>query len=255
MKNLKTIFLFFFLSIFLSFCVYLPPTFAAGATASGKTVANLTREVRYLLNETESSTTGFFKDGEIEAWINDAVRNVIARGHPLSSVTHFTLSSGTSEYSITDNYVAVRAVLYQSGITAFKGLQRGSKAAVGNIGDAYEEPRHFYETKSRTGVGIYPLIDSDDNTVSGNTIYVSYTPMQTTLSGASPIPTPASFDRHIVYYAVGQGFIKDNKMKRAQFVLSQYQAELDRFRVDLYDWEQSIWDFIWPGQGRRTQQR
>ena len=251
MKKLKIIIGYVFLISFL----FASNSYASGATASGKTVANLTREVRYLLNETDSSTTGFWKDPEIEAWINDAVRNVVARTHVLSSVTEFPLDSGVSEYRMSESYVTVRGVLYQTGVTTFKGLQRGSKAAVGNIGDAYEDPRHSYETKSKTGVGIYPLIDSDDNTVTGNTIYVSYTPMQATLSSTDSIPTPASFDRHIVYYAAGQGFIKDNKLKRAELVLSQYQKELDRFRVDLYDWEQSIWDFIWPGQGQRTQKR
>ena len=222
---------------------YVPIVHSAGATASGKTVADLTSEVRSLLNE---STADFWTDAEIVIWINSAIKNVIARTHCLSSVTQFTLDSGTSEYKIVEDYVFVKGVIYQSGVTTFRALSKGSEAAVGLT--TKEMPQYFYETKAKPGVGIYPLIDSKDTTVSGNTIYVSFVPLQATLTGTSSIPTPATFDKHIVYYAAGHGFIKDNKLLRAKLMLEQYQSELDRFRIDLYDWEKSIWDYLLPKQ-------
>lgn len=215
--------------------------FGAGQTASGNLVSDITTAVRYLVHE---DTAGRWPNTEIEFWINDAVRNIIARTKCMSSVTWFTLNSGTSEYQIVENYVSVRGVLYQSGSTVFEGLAKGGKYERENVtGDS---PKKFYETLSKTGVGVYPLKDSKAVTVTGNTIFVSYIPMQATLSSSDAIPTPASFDRAIIYSTAGHLLLSDRQKVMGDYYIVKYQAEIDRFRADHYDWKQSIWDIYYP---------
>uniref|UniRef100_A0A6M3XS62 Uncharacterized protein n=1 Tax=viral metagenome TaxID=1070528 RepID=A0A6M3XS62_9ZZZZ len=215
-------------------------SFAGGGSTSGKTVANLITETRYILNE---STASMWSDAELTAWINDAVRNISARTHCLESGnTRHVLSSGTSEYSIGSNYIFVKGVIYQSGSTTFKALKRGKILDVGNM--TGEEPSSYYEFNGK--VGIYPLVDSDNTSVSGNTIYILAVTLPDTLTSLSTIPTPAAYDRAIIYYVVSQALLKDNRDGRAQTFLNQYYSEIDRFRVDNEEMEQSMWDVFYP---------
>jgi len=226
----------------------LPPSsaFSGGQTVSGKTVDDLVTEARYILNESASASGKMWTDAEIETWINDAVRNIIARTHCLESSEQHTLDSGTSEYTISNDYVFVKTVLYQSGETEFRALLPSSVDVLGYVpGD---EPKHFYEYNGK--VGVFPLKDSRDATVSGNTIYVYYVPMQETLSGTSSIPTPASFDRAILYYTISQAFLKDGQMDRSDRFWSQYSQEIDRYRMDFLERKKSIWEIIAPRQER-----
>jgi len=162
-----------------------------------------------------------------------------------SGNTNHTLFSGTSEYSIGSNYLFVKDVIYQSGSTTYKALKKGKILDVGNV--TGEEPAAYYEFNGK--VGIYPLIDSDNTTVTGNTIYILTTTLPSTLTGTSSIPTPASFDRAIVYYVASQAFMFDpGKGEMAAFLLNQYYSEVDRFRADFLDWKPAWWEKIYPNK-------
>ena len=244
---MKRYFQIFLVLIFLSWTAF---SFAGGATTSGKTVANLITETRYILNESASAEGKMWSDTEITAWINDAVRNIVNRTHCLESgITRHVLSSGTSEYAIGGSYIFVKDVIYQSGATDYKALTRGGILALGNV--TGDEPSSFYEFNGK--VGIYPLKDSEYTTISGSTIYIIAVTLPSTLTGTSSIPTPSAYDRAIIYYTVSQALLKDNKADRSQWFLNQYYSEIDRFRVDNEEMEQSIWEVFYPkGQTNAT---
>lgn len=245
MKKYLQILMILFILLWASF------SFAGGATASGKTVANLITEVRYILNESASATGKMWSDTELTVWINDAVRNIVARTHCLESGnTRHVLSSGTSEYPLSSNYIFVKGVIYQSGATTYKALKKGKILDVGNV--TGEEPASYYEFNGK--VGIYPLADSDNTTVTGNTIYILTTTLPSTLTGTSSIPTPASFDRAILFYVASQATLKDQQQDRSAWYFNQYASEIDRFRVDNLDFEQSIWDIFYPKAKLNVQQ-
>ena len=237
---MKRYFQIFLVLIFLSWTAF---SFAGGATTSGKTAANLITETRYILNESASAEGKMWSDTEITAWINDAVRNIVNRAHCLESgITRHVLSSGTSEYAIGGSYIYVKGVIYQSGTTTYRALTRGKVLELGNVtGDA---PSSFYEFNGK--VGIYPLKDSEFTTVSGNTIYIIAVTLPSTLTSSSTIPTPSAYDRAIIYYVVSQALLKDNRDGRAKSFLDQYYSEIDRFRVDNEEMEQSMWDIFYP---------
>jgi len=213
--------------------------FAGGASPSGKTADNLITEIRYYLSPGDS----YWTDAELLAWINDAVQNINLRDHVLESSQMFTVSTGTSEYALS-TYLSIKGVLYQTGVTAFKSLLKGKFEDIGFKDPQYDKPTYWYEYNGKCG--IYPLKDTKDHTSSGNTIYVLTVPISDTLVGASAIPTPALFDRAIIYYATGQALMKDRQFGFANQFMSQYFSELDRIRIDILDSEKSIWDIITP---------
>jgi len=209
------------LILFTVFLLFLAPfeVIAGGASTSGKTVTNLIVEVRNFLNE---PTGSFWSDTEITTWLNDAVRSVNRQTLSTEAREKFVVDSGTSEYAMTETYLMVKGATLQTGVTAYKALFRGKAEDVGHVNK--DEPTYFYEFNGK--VGIYPLKDTSDFTSTGTTLYVSYVPYQSTLSGSSTIPTPAILDRAIVYYAVAQALYKDKRFNSGNLFIVQHYQDL-----------------------------
>lgn len=234
-------------------CLICSPAFAGGSTVSGKTVNNLLDESRYLFNGISQSgvTDPGWPDTEIRAWINDAVSDISTITECQEDSQRFTLSTGTSEYTMTASYMYVKDVVYQTGTTAFRTLMQGKLGDVGNIQQA-DEPKYWYELDGK--IGIYPLKDTKDATISGDTIYVVFIPFTATLSGGSSIPTPAMFDQAILYFVAKRAFAKFGKAEQSAFYDQLYTREL-AIRKGIYDRERSIWDVILPKNQQQAPQQ
>ena len=213
-----------------------------GRTSSSRLVSALVTEVRYNLNE---KTADFWSDSELSAHVSEAVQNVQSRTRSIKASQTTTLTAGTTEYAISSNYITIEGVIYQSGLTEYIALLRGNRTLVGHLDADFEEPKYWYEENAT--VIVFPIMDTDDVTTTGNTIYITYIPMQAVLSSTSTIPTPASYDKAIIQYATGKALMKVPDSALSETFYNRYEAELDRFRIDFLDRPRdSFWDIIKP---------
>ena len=201
--------------------------FSGSETTSGKTANNLITIIRYHLNE---STASFWSDTELLSHINDAIREIVEKTHCIESIEFFTLSSGVTEYAISSDYVYINRALYMSGVTSgtsvystLKRLRR-QEPIYGYTNEDLEAPEFFYDSNGY--LSVWPVTDDS----SGNTVAAYYVPLQTALSGASSIVTPASLDDAIVYYTTAQAFIKDGRYDRSTYFMNLFRQEIGEFR-------------------------
>lgn len=227
-------------------CLIFPVTVhASDANVSGKTASQLITDIRYLLNET---TADFWDDDALLSYLNAAVVDVTRKVPQslMTGTTQFVLDTGTSEYPVVQSHLAIRDVIWQSGTTDFKTLNKGSLLGLGKKDNKVGDPSYYYMIDNR--IGVYPLQDTIDRTVTGTTIYVITTPIPTTMTTSSTIQTPAVFDRALVFYAVSQALLQKMYFNAANSFTVQYTLEVNRVRIDMYESEKSIWDIITPKQ-------
>ena len=219
--------------------------FAASNSTNDKTVDNIVSEVRYILNATvlSGTTDKMFPDSYLETWINNGIRSIAAWTHCIEASEKFTLSSGTSEYALTSGYIGIKGVKYQSGATEYKSLNHGSPGGVGRIEGNFDHPEFWYEGIGT--VGVYPLKDSDDVTVTGNTLYVTFVPTHTTLSGSSTVTTPQQYNDLITFYAAMMSCLRDKNFNMYNTIKELYFLELSRFREDfIYKPKESLLETV-----------
>lgn len=197
--------------------------YAGGPTTSGTTVNGIVTLARYTLRE---ATASFWSDAELISHVNSAIREIVEKTHCLQSVEQKTLSSATTEYALSSSYVVVDLILYQSGTTAYKRLTKRDPI-YGKIDLDLTEPEFWYEAGGK--IGIYPV----GTTASGNTAVIYYIPLQSTLSGASSVPTPASLDDAVVYYTLAQALPKQQKFDVAAYYLGLFRQEIMEYRQDI----------------------
>lgn len=203
---------------------------AGGQSQSSKTVQNVIDRARSYLNETKSSTTGFFTDTELLRWTDEGVRDIVAKTHCLQQTDTITLSGSTFEYTFSgaSNYLTIETCVYYNG-TDYKGLPRIDIPNIGRTATSSGTPDYWYEWGDK--IGIWPLPTSS---YSGNSIYVYYVPQPTTLTATTdPIQIPAIYDNPLIWYVCAQGKIKDRKFQEAALFMQRYDATVDRYRVDL----------------------
>ena len=111
---------------------------AGGQSQSSKTVQDVIDRARSYLNETKSSTTGFYTDTELLRWTDEGVKDVVAKTHCLQDTAVFTLSGSTFEYTFSgaSNYLTIETCVYFNG-TDYKGLPR---IDIPNIGRTSKAP-------------------------------------------------------------------------------------------------------------------
>ena len=236
----KTLIALFLLVFFWSGGIY-----AANETPSGKTADDLLTEARDLLEE---DSAGYWSDAELLRHLNHAVRRIVVMTGCLENTERFVLDTGTSEYGLSDSYMAVTSVIYQSGATEFKSLKRGERLGVGYQGGS-DAPEYYYSGVSK--VGVYPMRDTSDVTVSGNTIYVYYAPLQTTLSSSDSIPTPACYDTAIVDYIVHKGLAKDKMFDASQWWEQRYYQDIQFCTTAVNGPRQEMWHILRPREPQK----
>ena len=198
--------------------------FAASQTTSSSTASDLITKIRYILNE---PTAYFWTDAELASYLNDAVYDVVARTRCLETQETLSLTSGTSQYSLSTSYIAIKGAIYYNG-TTYKGLIPGEIKSYGHSEDI-EEPEFYYDWNNK--VELYP----DPNT-SGTSLIVYLLKKPTGISATtSSIETPAIYDRALVLYSSAQAFYKDNQFAKGGRLMAEYFEELNRYRVDFVE--------------------
>lgn len=204
--------------------------YAGSQARSSKTANSVITEVRYKLNETSAVTPWFWTDTELLQWVDEGIKDLVARTHCLQGTATIVLSTNAMSYtwSGTSPYVAIedRVFYLNHSSGKYKKLTRNDKV-IGKVFDA-GPPEYWYEHNNR--IWIWPVAVTP---YSGSTVYVDYTAMPVgVISSTSPIETPAVYDAALVWYVAAQAKIKQGRYDEAQYFTQKYETECDRFRAD-----------------------
>ena len=229
--NIASLTLFVFLFVGAGSLCYLHdlrrPLYAG--TTSGKTVNDLIEISRDLLAAPtgESGSSAFWKDATLQRYLYQGIRDTIAKTHCLQKSETIVLTTGTSEYPITDNFVTITNAIWTSSVTEYKTLLRSDPVSLGRIDEDTEDPEYYLEYDDH--IELFPF----NTGLSGTSLIAYYVPRQSDLTnGVSSIPTPASLDPALVYYVVEHAWLQDRRFGEAQMYRKLYETEIAHYRQD-----------------------
>ncbi len=175
-----------------------------------------------------------WSDAELLQWVNDGTNDIVARTQCLEDIETETLVANTYAYSLTTNFIAIKAVIYKNATGNEYTLERGNfqgKAGSFSFGQTQSmtgAPAYFMQWEN--SVIVYPIPDA---TTAGDTIDVYMVIRPTAAVGAfDDVKVPAYYDRALTLYIVAQALYKDGKFSKASRIMTEYLAELDRYRAD-----------------------
>lgn len=200
----------------------IPGIVFAGSQQTSTTLAStIITNTRMYLNDTTAPY--FHSDAEMLVYLNNGTVDIVARTHCLEAIETETLVTNQMAYALTDTFIVIKAVVYND----IKALRKGSIESFGDIAGEAGEP--VYWTQWGSSVLVYPIPDA---TANGNDIDVYTITKPDAVIAAAAITIPAYYDKALTLYIAAQALKKDAKYAQSNAVLAEYQAELDRYRVD-----------------------
>ncbi|HBJ75677.1 MAG TPA: hypothetical protein DDY86_09310 [Syntrophaceae bacterium] len=218
MKKLKII-SWILLTLFVGAYVY-----AASQQTSSTTAATIISKARYYLDETAAS---FWADAELLSWVNDGTLDIVARTKCLEGTESVTLTPGTIEYAITSNYIDVGTVVLETA-DGRKGLLRKNPQSIGHVEDI-GEPLYWYDWGGK--LGVYPTLETGTT----GTAIIYYVSRPATVTAAQVVYVPAIYDRALTLYVAAQALLKPGLYAKSGRLMSEYLAEIDRYRSDFVE--------------------
>jgi hypothetical protein len=192
-------------------------------TASGQTAQNLIDRARVFLDET---TAVRWSDTQLLRFLNDGLIDLCAKSLCYQGTESVALVANTFEYTPTTSYIAVVHVVCNPASGTGWGLIKSNVRSRGTVGQEFDVPKYWYEFGGK--VGIFPAYAS----VTTQTATVYFAKQPAVLVLATAVPTPAIFDKALVYYIASQGYLMDHRPAEAGNYMALYAQELDRFRQD-----------------------
>ena len=257
----------------ISNCLIFLLLFACSAYA--ETGTSFTTRARQVLAESSAS---FWSDDELLVWINDGILDIQARSHANTNKasiepTWATASEIVREYYLTSNYIGITEILWVDASSLVKGLIHGTVEDVGNVREM-GEPVYWYEMGDR--IGIYPTMDTSlisaaaaanilaladgDITDTVNSMVVNsvevngsdlvaasttedmevyYIERPSTIVGGGTIDLPENYEVPLLMYVVASAWMKDGWWVGAEYLKGEYYKEVERFRRDFEENDQS----------------
>ena len=220
------------LSIFLSIFMVAAMVYAGSQQTSSTLASTIITNARYHLNDTTTSAASsyFWLDAELLVWVNQGTLDIATRTRCLEGTENISLTPGTVEYSITSNYIDVSTVVYGNSTSVKKGLVRKNPQTIGNDPDDpnITEPVYWYEWAGK--VGAFPALSTGTGII---TIY--YVSRPSTVTSGQAVYVPAVYDRALTLYVAAQAFLKSGQYAKSGRLMSEYLAELDRYRTDFVE--------------------
>lgn len=147
----------------------------------------------------------------IDSWVQEGVAEILARTHCQVSIATLALTSGTKDYTLPTQVMAIEELFNTSGGTDYQ-LQRAPleemirlRRAVGST------PSRYYTLIGFDSLLLYPTPGT------GETLTIYYVPRPATLAaGDSPTDIPAEWHKAIEVYALWQGADYDDDQSSAQ---------------------------------------
>lgn len=198
--------------------------------ASSLSLSEIRVQVRILALDSGSSRRRFTST-QINAFINEAHRQIVLDIRPILKSGSFQLVVGTTYYALPTDFLQISRVKLQYDFLPEKtpaGLDRT---------DRWEEvgsrpTNYFINFASRTLLGFYPFPNSTSST---GTITYDYYAQATDLSSDSdePFGGDTELDPHsytLAYYAAAHMSAIEGKTSLAAFYLALYKAGVERMR-------------------------
>lgn len=205
---------------FLLTFIIISTVFAGSQQTSGSLASAIIVDARYYLNESSES---FWSDAELLVYLNQGTVDIVARTHCLEAIETETLVENQMGYTLGDNFIVVKQVIYDDA----KALRKGNIESFGDISGTSGEPAYW--TQWGTKVLVYPIPDA---TAAGNSIDVYTVSLPAAVVSGAAVKVPAYYDRALTLYIVVQALKKDRRYGESNAVLTEYLAEIDRYRAD-----------------------
>jgi len=209
-----------FIAAFLGAFFIAVPCYAGNQTASATLASAVIVNARSYLNE---ATASFWSDAQLLVWLNDGTMDIFGRTHCVEDIESETLIASTTTYALSDPFIVIKAVIYNS----VKSLRKGSIEHIGDVNVTLGEPSYW--TQWENTVIVYPAPDSD---AAGNTIDVYTVERPIEVAAGAAVLVPDQYDKALTLYIVEQALLRDEQYGKAAKVRSDYLAELDRYRTD-----------------------
>lgn len=217
MDLMKRIAYFFFVLTF-----FIGSVAFAGSNQTSTTLAStIITNARMYLNDT--TATYFHTDAEMLVYLNNGTMDIVSRTHCLEAIESDTLVENQMTYTLTDDYIVVKAVIFND----LKALRKGRIEDFGDIAGEASEPVYWTQWESK--VLVYPIPDA---TAAGKSIDVYTIKRPASVASGVAVLVPAYYDKALTLFIVSQALKKDAKYAQSNAVLAEYMAELDRFRAD-----------------------
>lgn len=176
-----------------------------------------------LQNDTSGDQT------QIDKWVNEGVVDVVIQTACAISSTSISLTSGTSDYSLSasimriyDAYVSSNSVSYYLQHVTPDDVLAMRRASLANV-----SPAVYYAVAGNL-LMVYPTPDATQSMI------VYYVPRPATLSGSADTPSeiPAEYHPGVEYYALmrGASYIDDGSSGMGQAYAQQYQVWLRKVK-------------------------
>ena len=200
--------------------------YAASQDVSSTTASTIIDNVESLLND---SNNDFWGAGELLTWINAAQVSIATQAQCLEATESIALASSTLEYTITSDYVTVKAVHYVDADGGIKALLPGSPVSVGNVENP-SEPVFFYDWGGK--LGIYPMLSARTT----ETITVYYITLPATIASTDNITVPKIYESALIFYTMARAWMKDRTYSKYARMTLMYDAEMEKIRKDLNEY-------------------
>lgn len=209
----------FFLTL-LILLSFIQLSFAGSQQTSSTLASAIIVNARYYLNESSAS---FWSDAELLVYLNDGTLDIVARTHCLEAIETETLVADTLAYALADSFIVIKAVIYDGS----RALTKGSIDGIGDLDPSLGEPSRW--TQWESNVIVYPAPDAS---AAGNDIDVYTVKRPASVASGAAVLIPAYYDKALTLYIVAQALKRDKRYAESNAVLSEYLAELNRYRVD-----------------------
>lgn len=217
--------------------LYTCSCFGASQQASSTDASVIATRARAYLNDPTTwggTQKSIWSDTELLQWVNDGTNDIVARTQCLEDIETETLVANTYTYALTTNFIAIKAVIYKDAAGNEWSLEKGNylgspgKFSFGHSESMTGSPAYFIQWEN--SVIVYPIPDA---TAAGDTIDVYMVIRPTAAVGATDdVKVPAYYDRALTLYVVIQALYKDGQFNKAARIMTEYLAELDRYRAD-----------------------
>lgn len=202
------------------------------------------------------NTAGSAEQTLIDAWVNEAVNDVLTETQVYVAEGTASLTDGQGDYLLDTSMLAIKDVYFVSGGINYM-LTHASPDTINQYRAATnipQGPARFYAINGANLLMLYPSPSA------GDSLKFYYVPRPTALSNATDDPSnttlggiPSEWHKAIEFYALWQGgdYIDDDSSQQGERYRQQYEAWLKRVKKERTKKTGRLLGPIIPGRRKR----
>lgn len=199
-------------------------------------VSDIIRRVRNIAGDVEALQ---FKDTDIIAWINDAMREAASDNNLLQKTGTSQTVAGTNKYAIPTDILKLHSIRYDGNDLTIITLDEAKEREFLNSGEG--TPAWVWVWAGN--MTLYPTPNE------AKTLEIDYTRHPTEIDSEQSTPEiPVMYHMRIVDYCLAQVAQQDDDLNR-------YQLKMEEFRTGVYnlkdqpEWENNMYPMISVSEG------